>query len=433
MKVVVRETMMVKPKKKTPMTKQWLSSLDLHATNFHTHLVYFYRPNDAPNFFDTKVMKDSLSWVLALFYPMAGRLKQGEDGRLLVNCQGQGALFLEAESDGVLDQFGDFAPSLEYGKLIPVVDYSLGIESFPLLVTQVTYFKCGGVSLGVGVHHRVLDGQSTFHLMKTWSDLARGLEITLPPFLDRTLLRAQDPPQPAFEHIEYQSDPTPLQVPLNETKTKTKTKTKTTFSLFKLTRNQLDMLKAKAKEDGNTIKYSTFEILSAHIWKCVSKARGLPNNLETKLIYAVDGRARFQPPLPPGFFGNVVFKGTTVTTVGDIKSKPLSYVASKIRESSARMNSDYLKSAVDYLEQHRGQKLDGNFNYTYFAMVSWVKFPIHDVDFGWGRPVFMGRTGIPTAGRCYVLPSVTNDGSLSIIIGLEAEQMKLFRNLLYAI
>ncbi|XP_076956153.1 shikimate O-hydroxycinnamoyltransferase-like [Bidens hawaiensis] len=425
LKVVVRESTMVKPEKETPTTNLWLSSLDLTSSNYHTLMVYFYRPNDAYNFFDTKVMKDSLSRVLVPFYPLAGRLKQGEDGRLLVNCQGQGALFLEAESDGVLYQFGDFAPSLEYGKLIPVVDYSLGIESFPLLVSQVTYFKCGGVSLGVGTHHRVVDGMSIFHLINTWADMAHGLDISLPPFLDRTLLRAQDPPQPVFEHIEYRPDPMPLQVPLDETIT--------IFSLFKLARSQLDMLKAKTKEDGNTIKYSTFEILSGHIWKCVCKARGLPNDVETKLVYPVDGRARFQPPLPPGFFGNVIFKGTTVATVGDIKSKPLWYATSKIHESLARMNSDYLKSAVDYLEQHRCQKFDGCYKYTNFGMISWVRLPIHDADFGWGRPIFMGRIGIPTAGKCYVLPSLTNDGSLSIIIGLEAEQMKLFRNLLYAI
>ncbi|XP_076933875.1 shikimate O-hydroxycinnamoyltransferase-like [Bidens hawaiensis] len=425
MKVVVRESTIVKPEKTTPTTNLWLSSLDLTSYRYHTLTVYLYRPNDAHNFFDSKVMKDSLSRVLVPFYPMAGRLKQGEDGRLQVNCQGQGALFLEAESDGVLDHFGDFAPSLEYMKLIPVVDYcdSLGIESFPLLDLQVTYFKCGGVSLGVGTHHHVTDGMSGLHLINTWSDMARGQDITLPPFLDRTLLRAQDPPRPVFEHIEYHPDPTPRQVTFDETKT--------TFSMFKLTRNQLDMLKAKAKEDGNTINYSTFEILAGQIWKCVCEARGLPNDVKTKLSYPVDGRARFQPPLPPGFFGNVIFNGTTIATVGDIKSKPLWYAASKIHESLARMNSDYLKSAVDYLEKYRCQKLDAYNKYTDFAIVSWLRLPIHDANFGWGRPIFMGRTGIPTGGKCYVLPSSTNDGSLSIIIGLEVEQMKLFGNLLY--
>ncbi|KAF5806904.1 putative quinate O-hydroxycinnamoyltransferase [Helianthus annuus] len=424
MKVVVRESTMVRPAEETPAVNLWNSCLDLTALNFHTLSVYFYRPNGAPNFFDTEVMKDALSRVLVAFYPMAGRFKHGQDGRIEIDCRGQGALFLEAESDGVIDDFGDFSPTLEYSKLVPVVDNLLGFESYPLLVLQVTCFKCGGVSLGLGFDHRVADGWSAMHFMNTWSDMARGLDITLPPFINRTLLRARDPPRPVFEHIEYHPGPTPLQAPLD--------KTKTSFSMFKLTRNQLDLLKAKSKEDGNTIRYSSFEILSAHIWKCVCKARGLPDDVETRLHFSVDGRARLQPPLPPGYFGNVIFRGAVILTASDIHSKPTWYAASRIHDALARMNNDYLRSAIDYLEQRHCQKPEVNYSYTNLIITSWVGIPIHNADFGWGRPVFMGRIGIPSPGRCYVLPSPINDGSLSIIIGLEAEQMKLFSKLLYA-
>ncbi|KAI3686313.1 hypothetical protein L1987_79987 [Smallanthus sonchifolius] len=137
MKTVVRESTMVRPAAETPAKKLWISSLDLSAPNFHIQLVFFYLPNGDPNFFDTKVMKDALSRALVAFYPMAGRFKQGEDGRIEIDCQGQGALFLKAESDGVIDEFGDFAPRFEFLKLVPVVDYSLGIESYPILVSQV--------------------------------------------------------------------------------------------------------------------------------------------------------------------------------------------------------------------------------------------------------------------------------------------------------
>ncbi|MFS7940439.1 putative quinate O-hydroxycinnamoyltransferase [Helianthus anomalus] len=428
MKVVIRESTMVTPAEKTPMTKLWSSSLDLIATNSHTLALYFYRSNGAPNFFDTKVMKDALSRALVAFYPMAGRFKHDQDGRVEIDCQGQGALFLEAESDGVIDDFGDFSPNLESLKLNPNLDYSLGIESYPLLAVQVTYFKCGGVSLGVATHHRVADGTSTFHFKNTWSDIARGLDITLPPFIDRTLLRARDPPQPLFKHVEYHPDLTvnsPLQVPLGESKT--------VFSVFKLTQNQLDALKAKSKEDGNMIRYSTFEILSGHIWKCVGKARGLPDDVKTKLYFSVDGRARLQPPLPRGYFGNVVFTATAIATAGEIQSKPSWYASGKIHDALAMMNNDYLKSAIDYLEEHDCHKPEVSYKYTNLQIISWARIPIHDADFGWGRPIFMGRTGIPSAGKCIVSPSPINDGSLSFIIGLEVEQMKLFSNLLYAI
>nr|UHJ19789.2 hydroxycinnamoyl CoA malic acid hydroxycinnamoyl transferase [Echinacea purpurea] len=425
MKVVVKESTLVRPAEESPTRKLWLSSLDLTNMNANTPTVYFYRPNGAPNFFDRKVMKDALSRALVAFYPLAGRFKHDQDGRVEIDCQGQGALFLEAEADGLIDDFGDFSPTLEYLKLIPAVDDSQGIDSFPLMVLQVTSFKCGGVSLGVGMHHRVQDGISAFHFVSTWSDMARGLDITFPPFIDRTLLRPHDPPQPVFEHIEYQSDPTPLQVPLDETKTP--------FSILKVNTNQLDLLKEKAKEDGNKISYTTFEMLSAHVWKCVCKARGLPDDVETKLYVPVDGRARLQPPLPPGYFGNVTFEAPVVATAGEIQAKPTWYTARKIRDAIARMNNDYLRSAIDYLEQQHCKKPDVCYKYTNLRINSWARLPFHEVDFGWGRPVFMGRAGLPSAGRCYVLPSYVNDGSLSIMIGLEHEELKLFGNLLYAI
>lgn len=119
---------MVIPAEETPRIKLSSSNLDLVVPNYHTPSVYFYRPNGATNFFDAKLMKDALSRVLVAFHPMGGRLKEDKDGRIEIDCQGQGVLFVEAESDGVVGDFGDFTPSLELLELIPKVDYSLGIK-----------------------------------------------------------------------------------------------------------------------------------------------------------------------------------------------------------------------------------------------------------------------------------------------------------------
>lgn len=130
---------MVRPAKETPKTKLWMSNLDLMVPKYcHTQFVDFYQSNRAmSNFFDAEMMKEALSRVLVPFFPMGGRLNEDQDGRIEIDCQAQGVLFVEAESDGVLDDFGDFAPRLEFLKLFPTVDYSMGIESFPLLVVQV--------------------------------------------------------------------------------------------------------------------------------------------------------------------------------------------------------------------------------------------------------------------------------------------------------
>ncbi|KAM0033328.1 putative quinate O-hydroxycinnamoyltransferase [Helianthus debilis subsp. tardiflorus] len=376
MKIEVRESTMVRPAEETPRIRLWNSNVDLVVPNFHTPSVYFYRPNGAANFFDPAVMKEALSKALVPFYPMGGRLKRDEDGRIEIDCQGQGVLFVEAESDGVVDDYGDFAPTLELRQLIPAVDYSQGIESYPLLVLQVTYFKCGGVSLGVGMQHHAADGASGLHFINTWSDMARGLDLTIPPFIDRTLLLARDPPQPAFEHIEYQPAPPMKTAP---TTTNDQQVPETAVSIFKLTRDQLNALKAKSKEAGNTISYSSYEMLSGHVWRCVCK----------------------------------------------------------IHDALAKMDDDYLKSALDYLELQPDLKALVRGAHTFacpnLGITSWARLPIHDADFGWGRPIFMGPGGIAYEGLSFVLPSPTNDGSLSIAISLQAEHMKLFSGFLYDI
>ncbi|XP_071707631.1 shikimate O-hydroxycinnamoyltransferase-like [Rutidosis leptorrhynchoides] len=434
MKITVKESTMVTPEKETPKTKLWCNNLDMVAPNVHTPSVLIYKPNGSTHFFDAKVMKEAISRTLVAFYPMAGRVKEDEHGRMYIDCQGQGVLFVEAESEGVLDDLGDFAPTLEFNKLIPMLDYSLPSDSIPIFVLQVTQFTCGGVVLGVGVQHYGADGTSALHFFNSCADMARGLDIAIPPFLDRTILCARDPPQPAFEHVEYQPAP-PFISPIKSTSDET-------IKIYKLTRDQLNILKAKMRKacHDNTINYSRYEMLSGHIWKCMCKARGLSSDQESRLIIATCGRTRLQPPLPPGYFGNVIFTTAPVAMAGEIQSNHISYGAGVIHDALVKMNDDYLRSAIDYLELQpnlnikkllpEAQKLKC-FN---VKVTSWLTLPIHDADFGWGPPVFMGPGRSAMAeGKSILLPSPIKDGSLSIVIALREEHVELFTKLFYDI
>ncbi|KAI4326238.1 hypothetical protein MLD38_031571 [Melastoma candidum] len=436
--ITVRESTMVKPSGETPKYFLWNSNIDLVVPSMHTPSVYFYRPDGSANFFDPKVLKEALGKALVPFYPMAGRLRRDEDGRIEIDCNGEGVLLVEAETTSVIDDFGDFAPTLELRKLIPAVDYSAGLSAYPLLVLQVTYFKCGGVSLGVGMQHHVADGYSGLHFVNAWSDIARGLDVSVPPFIDRTLLRARDPPQPQFNHVEYQPAPALKISPqtLQEQAVKPGSDS-TTVSIFKLTREQLNTLKGKAKEDGNTVNYSTYEMLAGHVWKCACESRGLSDDQETKMYIATDGRARLRPTLPPGYFGNGIFTATPLAMAGDLRSKPTWYAAGRIHNALVRMDDEYLRSALDYLELQpdlsalvRGAH---TFRCPNLGITSWTRLPIHDADFGWGRPIFMGPGGIAYEGLSFLLPSPTNDGSFSVAISLQTEHMKVFEKLLYQI
>ncbi|XP_058067700.1 shikimate O-hydroxycinnamoyltransferase-like [Magnolia sinica] len=425
----VRESTIVRPAQDTPKRSLWNSNVDLVVSRMHTPSVYFYRPNGSSNFFDTHVLKEALSKALVPFYPMAGRLGRDVDGRIQIDCNGEGVLFVEADTGAVIDDFGDFTPTMELKKLIPTVDYSGEISSYPLCVLQLTYFKCGGVALGAGVEHHAADGCSGLHFMNHWSDVARGLDLTIPPFMDRTLLRARDPPTPCFNHIEYEPSP-PWKAPPQSQKSSP------TIAAFKFSRDQLNLLKAKCRDGPHSnVSYSSYDSLAGHVWRCVSKARDLPEDQQTKLYVAVDGRTRLHPPLPPGFFGNAIFTTTPVATAGELVAGPLAYAAGKIHNTVARADDEYLRSALDYLELHpdlnslvRGPHTFGCPN---LGITSWARLPIYGADFGWGRPIFMGPGGVAYEGLAYVLPSPTSDGSLTVAISLHADHMAHFRELIY--
>ena len=58
---------------------------------------------------------------------------------------------------------------------------------------------------------------------------------------------------------------------------------------------------------------------------------------------------------------------------------------------------------------------------------------IHDVNFGWGRPIFMGPGGIDYEGLAFIFMSSANDGIFSVALGLQPNHMVRFSKMLYEI
>ncbi|CAA0836062.1 Shikimate O-hydroxycinnamoyltransferase [Striga hermonthica] len=408
-------------------------------TGFHTRTLYFYRFTGRPNFFDSKVLKESLAQALVDFYPVAGRLRLDENDRKEIICNNEGVLFVEAEANGEMDELGEFGPRPKLG-LAPSVDYSKGISTYPLFLVQVTRFKCGGVCLGFAYEHNLSDGYSAIHFINTWSDLARGLPISMPPFLDRTVLRARNPPNPTYRHTELQF-PTPTKTPLvNHSPMK--------YSAFKLTRAQLDKLKDKCQPENNLnhafdgvrpVPYSTYVALAAHAWQAVCRARGPPppedTRQETWLYIPVDGRSRLG--LPRGYFGNVIVNAVVVASWAELVSGPLSFAVGKVREAVAKIVEEaYLRSALDYLEMHptsMGARAGSPFGFPNLTVIGWAKLPFYEADFGWGGPIHVGPAEAPSEGATIVMRSQENDGGLLYAVSLPEEQMELFKTYFYNI
>ncbi|KAE8664280.1 Shikimate O-hydroxycinnamoyltransferase [Hibiscus syriacus] len=431
MEVTVKKTTMVTPCEDTPRTSLWVSNIDLVMTVYHISVVYFYKPNGSSDFFDIKVLREALSKVLVSFYPFAGRLGYDENGRLEIVCNAEGVVFSEAETSSVMDDFiQDFSDGSKVPQLAPKFDCSGGISSYPLLGVQVTTFKCGGVSVGVTSQHTVADGPADGHFINSWADMARGMCPTIAPVLDRSFLRARDPPTPKFRHVEFEPSPT------LKTVSDPSIHRPSVVSVFKITAAQVKALKDQVDETSGNTKYSTNSILAAHIWRCAVKARDLALDQQIRLTIPIDSRNRLRPPLPPGYFGNAIFYAPLDGLAGEFQSEPFIDTVKKIHEIVNRMDDEYLRSGIDLIETTADVKTVRRGAETMrcpnLSINSWVWLPIQEADFGWGGPVFMRPANIVHEGKVYILPSSTGDGSLTLVTRLETDHVKRFGTLLYS-
>ncbi|PRQ18804.1 putative transferase [Rosa chinensis] len=450
----------VKPSKPTWKGSLTLSEWDQVGTITHIPTIYFYKSNPnwvTPDDVIPNTLKDSLARALVSFYPLAGRLRWIGGGRLELDCNAMGVDFIEAESDSKLEDFGDFSPSPEYNYLVPMVDYSLPIHELPLLLVQLTRFKCGGVSLSLTISHAVVDGPSALHFISEWARLARGEPLEVPPFLDRKAMQGGDSSSrtaakpPRLDHSEFDQPP----LLLGQSDNVQERKKKTTVAMLRLGKDQLEKLKRKANDSYNLYNnnyplgsttnrgsYTRYETISGHIWRCACKARNHKAEQPTALGVCVDSRSRMQPPLPQGYFGNATFDVIATSHSGELVSKPLGYAASRIREAIEKVSNDYVLSAIENLKNQpdltRFQDLHalgsdqgpfyGNPN---LGVVSWLTLPIYGLDFGWGKEIYMGPGTHDFDGDSLILPSSDGDGSVVVALCLQVAHMDAFKKHFY--
>ncbi|WVY94668.1 hypothetical protein V8G54_033756 [Vigna mungo] len=86
-----------------------------------------------------QVIRQALSQTLVFYYPFVGRLREEPHRKLMVDCTGEGAMFVEADADVTLDQFGDSLqpPFPCFHELLYYVSASQQITNTTLLLLQV--------------------------------------------------------------------------------------------------------------------------------------------------------------------------------------------------------------------------------------------------------------------------------------------------------
>ncbi|KAI3457809.1 hypothetical protein Pfo_014472 [Paulownia fortunei] len=411
---------LVPPAEETKKGLYFLSNLDQNIAVI-VRTIYCFRADDKGNENAAKTIREALENILVHYYPLAGRLRVSSEGKLIVDCTGEGAVFVEAEANCAIQELGDMTQPdpLTLGKLVYEIPGSKNILQIPPLVAQVTKFKCGGFTLGLCVNHCMLDGISAMEFVNAWGTTARGLPLTAPPFLDRSILNARNPPKIEYDHREF------LEIEDLSSSSAELDKDVMLYGSFSFDPEKIEKLKKRAEEDGLLQKCTSFEVLSAFVWRARTRALNFPPDQQAKLLFAVDGRNKFEPPLPKGYFGNAIVLTNSLCQAGELLEKPLSHGVRLVQEAIKMVSDSYMRSAIDYFEATRARP---SLNST-LLITTWCQLSFHTTDFGWGEPLLSGPVGLPEKEVILFLSNGKRK-SVSVLLGLPASAMKTFQELM---
>ncbi|KAL2227402.1 UNVERIFIED_CONTAM: Omega-hydroxypalmitate O-feruloyl transferase [Sesamum indicum] len=415
----VNDAVLITPSEPTPNHILQLSALDSQLfVRFTFEYLLVYKPRHGlDRAATTENVKSALGRALVPYYPLAGRVRNRVDGLgLEVVCRGQGAVFIDAISDSTVSEF-DGAPRrrAQWRKFLSlhVADVLMGA---PPLVVQLTWLSDGGATLGVGFNHCLCDGIGSGEFLNSFAELAIGKrgfnELSPKPMWGRHLLNPA-----AFgstrgnplSHPEFKSVPDLCGFSSRFVRERL-TPTSVTFD-----ENLLKELKKRTK-----FPCTSFEALSAHVWRSWARALNLPSNQIIKLVFSVNIRKRIESSLPNGYYGNAFVLGCVQICVRDLNVKGLGYAVELVRRAKERVGEEYVKEVVE-LVSSSPTSVDST---GVLIMTQWSRLGLESVDFGMGRPVQVGP--VCCDKYCILLPVCNAANSVKVNLAVPSSAVDLY-------
>ncbi|CAL4979877.1 unnamed protein product [Urochloa decumbens] len=391
-------------------------------------------------------LEAGLAKMLAEYRHWAGRLVVTVDaasgsGKRAIVLNDSGARFVEASADVALGDVAPLEPTPETLSLHPSCE---GADE--LMLVQVTRFPCGSFTVGYNMHHSVADGYATCTTLLAWGQAVRGVPYVPVPVHDRaSMFVPRDPPLVEFEHRGAEFKPRVEKKAFDDDQ-HDDDDDEVVMQTVHFSRDFVSRLKSEASA-GKRRPYSAAQCVVAHLWRCVTLARGLEmDEVVTKLHIAVNGRyGRMRdPPMPDGYTGNAVLWARPATMVRSLMHMPLHRTVELVSKAVAGVDSCYFRSFVDFASSGAAEReglvrtavsseLVGRINIEVDIVMG---IPFYDLDFGTGKPFhFMPTysTPQPVEGAAFLVAAPEGDGGVVAYVPLYRRAVEVFRSCCYSL
>ncbi|WCJ42213.1 HXXXD-type acyl-transferase family protein [Euphorbia peplus] len=412
MKVEIISTEIIKPFSSSDHAKDFkICMLDELAPPSYVPILLFYPPSAD---FASDKLKKSLSETLVRFHPLAGKIK----GNISFDCNDEGVLFIEAKVNIAASEIINDPQTEMLHQLFPLDPYKPTEETESMITgVQVNVFDCGSVGIGVCVSHKVADAASLSYFLQAWAATMTETDLSLTPCLDSAVIF---PPR-GLNLIK------PSDLVRNE---------KVVTRRFTFNRKNLANLKLKIGNGNGNVNPTRVEAVTTLIWKTameVVRANSGKDTAPTSIItHQVNFRERMNPPLPGNSIGNLC-RLAVAAYVDTNKEMELEELVGILRKSIRKIDGDYLDKlqgadglakAIEPLKELR-QLASGGEGAEVFTFSSWTRFPLYEIDFGWGKPIRACTLTVPVR-NCVILMATSSGDGIEAWITLKPNEMAKF-------
>ncbi|KAL3738513.1 hypothetical protein ACJRO7_019960 [Eucalyptus globulus] len=270
---------------------------------------------------------------------------------------------------------------------------------------QVTRLKCGGFILGIRLNHAISNSVGLKQFLEAAAELARGASApSQPPVWRREILKARDPPRVTCTHPEFEDT-----VDAGSAVAMSDLPNMAHGSFFFGPREVASI--KKRLPHHLVLKCSTFELLTACLWKCRTIALEVEPDDVVRLSCVINARGL---NVPRGYYGSTSVKAMVLSKAGHLCTSPLGYAVELVKKAKEMVSEEYVRSFIDASVIKGGPKHTTVWDY---VVADTTKVGFEAVDFGWGKPVYGGVAGAVPSISIYVKYK-TREGEEGIVAAI---------------